>query len=104
VIDVSLPVTRTVVARIRALRKSQGISAEKLAELMREAGYAVQSPSIRKAEILGRQEISVDWLVAAATSLGVTPDHLLRGTVCAACADTPPPGFACIECGAKTTR
>lgn len=98
------PITRIAVARIHALRKQRGITAETLAEGMTQAGYRVDRTWITKAETGDREQISVDWLMAAADVLGVPASALISKPNCMACQDTPPPGFACTTCGATTAR
>ena len=94
------PVTYIAVSRIRDVRRQRGITAAFLAEEMTNAGYRVDRTWIVKAENGGRQEISVDWLMAAAEVLNVPPSSLLGKPSCSACYDAPPLGFACNECGA----
>jgi hypothetical protein len=68
---------------------------------MTNAGYRTDRTWITKAENGGRQEISVDWLVAAAEVLGVEPASLLGKPSCEQCYDAPPRGFACTKCGSS---
>jgi transcriptional regulator with XRE-family HTH domain len=98
------PVTHVAIDRIRAVRKQRGMTAAALAEGMTRAGYRVERTWIVKAENGGRQEISVDWLMAAAEVLDVPPASLLGKPSCEQCYDTPPPGFACTTCGATAAK
>lgn len=98
------PVTRAVVARICDMRKQRGTTAAALAAAMTKAGYRVDRTSIFKAENGDREQISVDWLVAAAEVLDVPASALLSKPDCTACLDTPPPGFACTTCGATAAK
>jgi len=98
------PVTHVAISRIRTVRKQRGITAAGLAEGMTKAGYRVERTWITGAEIGRRQEISVDWLVAAAEVLGVPPASLLGKPSCGQCYDSPPPGFACTTCGVTAPR
>lgn len=97
------PITRIAVANIRTIRKKRGISSEALAKAMTQAGYRVDRTLISQVENGHRQQISVDWLMAAATALAVPAAALLSQPNCTACFDAPPPGFACRTCGAEST-
>lgn len=68
-------VTRRVVARIREIRTQRGITAEALAKSMTEVGYPVDRTKIAKAENGIREQISVDWLNAAAEASTSQPPH-----------------------------
>lgn len=84
-----------------------------------EERYASRADLIRRVIALGRhmdqlalrriergeRRVDADDLVALATALGVTPAQLLEPpTDCRVCQGTPPPGFACTECGTTTTK
>lgn len=97
------PATQFAVNRIRTIRKQRGMTAAELAEGMTRAGYRVDRTWITKAENGGRQEISVDWLMAAAEVLDVPAVSLLGKPCCEQCNDAPPPGFACTKCGAGSS-
>jgi transcriptional regulator with XRE-family HTH domain len=93
------PGTHVAINRIRTIRKQKGITAAELAEGMSRSGYRIDRTLIASAEVGRRQEISVDWLMAAAEVLGVPPISLLGKPSCEQCHDAPPPGFACTKCG-----
>lgn len=98
------PVTHVAITRIRTVRKQRGVTAAELAEGMTRAGYRIDRTLITSAEVGRRQEISVDWLMAAAEVLDVPPVSLLGKPSCEQCHDAPPAGFACTACGAVAAR
>lgn len=94
-------VTAEVIARIRRVRRERGVSAQALADAITARGHKVSRETLAGAENGFRATISVDLLVHAARFLNVSPARLLSdGPWCAACNDSPPPGFICKECGA----
>lgn len=95
----ALPITRTIVQRLRKMRRDRGLSAQAFAQLMTNSGYPVTREAIAAAENDYRKEISVDWLWAASTALGVPVKIVWYGPDCTACEDAPPSGFTCNVCG-----
>lgn len=65
-------------ARIRATRDAQGLSAQKLVDLMGERGHAMHRSALTQAE-LGNRGLNVEELLAIADVLGVPADELLLG-------------------------
>lgn len=88
--------------RMRQIRLSRGWSQTKLADWMRTEGVDLSRTVIREIEA-GRRSIRLNEAIAAAAALGQPLDALLKPVACAACNDTPPPGFACQVCGATTS-
>lgn len=81
------------------MRSVQRMTTEQLAERVSDLGRPMYATTITKIEKMLRR-VDVDDLTALATALGVTPVQLLEPpTDCATCHGTPPPGFACTECG-----
>lgn len=75
-----------------------------LSDALVQAGRPIRQTAIVRLEKQKRQ-VTVDDLAALASVLGVTPAQLLEPpTECATCHGTPPPGFACTECGTTTTK
>jgi transcriptional regulator with XRE-family HTH domain len=73
------PATAKVAASVRYLRMSQGISAQKLADMTTASGYHVSRASLANLETGRRDYVAVDELVALADALGVPPADLLSG-------------------------
>lgn len=94
-----LPYSRAVISTVRTMRKHRGMTAERLAQLMDEAGYATTRASIASAEIGRIKEISIDWLWAASYALNAPVKMILFGPDCTHCTDKPPPGYTCNRCG-----
>lgn len=89
-----------VAENLKRIRSAQRMTTDRLAERMTELGRPMYANTITKIEKLQRR-IDVDDLVALATALSVTPVQLLEEpTGCGTCQGTPPPGFACNDCGA----
>lgn len=100
------PISAEVIAKLRALRQIQKVSAQELAERMSAAGYPIKRSVIANLESGRREEVSVDHLVAAAQALGTTAAAILNGPmpVCPICENEPPAGFTCNTCGASGTE
>ncbi|HKW93133.1 MAG TPA: helix-turn-helix domain-containing protein [Methylomirabilota bacterium] len=99
------PVSAEVIAKLRALRKFQKVSAQTLADRMTELGYPIQRTVIANLETGRRSEVSIDHLVIAAQALGTTAMAILsEPVVCPQCKGEPPAGFACLTCGAGEAR
>jgi transcriptional regulator with XRE-family HTH domain len=49
----------------------------------------------------GQRAWTANEIAAAAELFRVTPGTLFESVTCAVCRGFPPPGFVCIECGAK---
>lgn len=93
-----------VVARnVARLRAHRGLSTRQLSAALAAAGRPVPASGITRVEQAERR-VDVDDLVAFAKAFGVPPTALLGQPDCASCLDTPPPGFACTTCGAKTAH
>lgn len=94
-------VSAAVAVRIHAARKSQGMTAQALADAITAKGYGVSRTVIAKIESGVRETVPVDVVVHAAQVLHV-PVLRLLATVpwCTCCNDTPPGGFSCLACGA----
>ncbi|MGW5477616.1 helix-turn-helix domain-containing protein [Streptomyces sp. NPDC004008] len=94
------PISTEVIAKLRALRKIQKVSAQTLADRMTELGYPVQRTVIANLENGRRSDVSVDHVVTAAQVLGTTITALLNEpVVCPQCQGQPPAGFTCNTCG-----
>lgn len=94
------PVSAEVIAKLRALRKMQKVSAQKLAARMTDLGYPIQRTVIANLETGRRAEVSIDHVVVAAQVLGVTVTALLNElATCPQCEGEPPTGFTCNTCG-----
>lgn len=95
---------RQVGQNIRRHRKSLGLTAKDLADLV--CGVPMSEQGVSKIErgytvTDRRTAVTVDQLVAFAAALGVTPGDLLSEPKCDKCMGAPPRGFACRECGAE---
>ncbi len=96
------PIGICVAENVRRMRSVQRVTTEQLAAHVSDLGRPMYANTITKIEKLLRR-VDVDDLAALATALGVTPAQLLDPpTDCSICHGTPPPGFACIECGTTT--
>jgi transcriptional regulator with XRE-family HTH domain len=69
--------TSVIAARVRALRKDRGWSAERLADAMREVGVPFDKTVVANLETGRRRFVTVQELLALAVVLGVAPTHLL---------------------------
>lgn len=103
-----LTVSRQVAARLAAARKQAGLTLRGLAQALTGTGVPIGWKTIHALEAGAdparhARAVTVDELVALAAVLGTTPGALLHGPGCAACCDTPPPGFTCNACGAGRT-
>lgn len=96
------PVGENVAANLVRLRTERRLSVRQLSTALGQMGRPVTASGITRIEKLKRR-VDVDDLVALATALSVTPAQLLDPpTGCGTCHGTPPPGFACTECGTTT--
>ena len=96
-------VSRTVAANVRKLRRAREWSQDALAERVAMAGMPnLDRQKISKAERGNRATFSVDELVALAAALDVRPEELLTPFECSQCHNTPPAGFTCMTCGARS--
>jgi transcriptional regulator with XRE-family HTH domain len=97
---VTAPISAKVIAKLRALRKIQKVSAQQLSDRMTDLGYPVARTVIANLENGRRVEISIDHVVVAAEALGTTVLALLNDpVVCPQCKSEPPAGFTCNTCG-----
>lgn len=93
-------ISSDVIAKLRALRKIQKVSAQQLSDRMTELGHPVARTVIANLENGRRSQVSIDHVVIAAQALGTTVDALLTEPVCCpSCKGEPPPGFTCNICG-----
>jgi hypothetical protein len=91
-----------VAENLKRLRAVQRVTTEQLAERVTALGRPMRATTVTKIEKLVRR-VDVDDLAALASALSVTPAQLLEPpTDCGTCHGTPPPGFACTECGTTT--
>jgi len=98
------PTAEHVAMNVKRLRFAQHVTTEQLAERVTGLGRPMYGTTITKIEKLQRR-VDVDDLVALAAALHVTPMQLLeQPTGCGTCQGTPPPGFACNDCGARSVR
>lgn len=95
------PVSATVIAELRALRRELKVSAQQLADRMTEAGYPIKRSVIANLESGRRAEVSIDHVAIAARALGVDVSALVRRVTdpCPNCKGEPPAGFTCNTCG-----
>lgn len=95
-------ITTAVIAELAALRRSQKVSAQELAERMTVLGYPIKRSVIANCESGRRAEISVGHMVFAARALRADPVSLLVRTgltICPTCRGEQPTGFTCNTCG-----
>lgn len=93
-----------VAENVRRIRGQRGMTTYALSDALAEAGRPITPTAIVRLEKQKRQ-VTVDDLAALAAALSVTPAQLLEPpTDCRVCHGTPPPGFACTECGTTTTK
>ncbi|MFJ1667369.1 helix-turn-helix domain-containing protein [Streptomyces bottropensis] len=93
---------RMVAENVRRIRGQRGMTTYTLSDALAEAGRPITPTAIVRLEKQKRQ-VTVDDLAALAAALSVTPAQLLEPpTDCRVCHGTPPPGFACTECGTTT--
>lgn len=104
-------VSRLVAARVRSLRQQRGWTVDQLAAALTETGHPINRAVITNIETgrpdktgRCRRSVTVDELCAFALVYGIGPEKLLAGPACPVCKDAPPPGFACLNCGANTDR
>jgi transcriptional regulator with XRE-family HTH domain len=91
-----------VAENVKRLRVQRGMSIYALSDALSQAGRPIAASAVARLEKQQRQ-VTVDDLTALATALSVTPARLLEPpTDCVTCHGTPPPGFACTECGTTT--
>lgn len=91
---------------IRTLREQHRMTHADLSARLGELGRPIPVPPLRRLEV-GDRRVDVDELAAFAAVFGVTPAQLLEPlppAECSTCQGTPPPGFACTECGTTTTK
>jgi hypothetical protein len=89
---------------IRTLREQHRMTYEELSARLIELSHPIPAPRLQRLEI-GDRRIDVDELAAFAKVFAVTPAQLLEPVPppsCGTCHGTPPPGFACTECGTTT--
>lgn len=90
---------------VRALRKARGWSAQRLAEALAVYGdrCGLSSRAVLANWEVGRREgVTVDDLACLAIVLDVDPPWSLTEVPrCATCRGVPPPGYACLSCGAR---
>lgn len=95
------PISAEVIAKLRALRQIQKVSARQLADQVTALGYEVSGSVIANYESGKKATLPVDFLVLAAKALGTTAEALLTEPVrCPSCMGEPPAGFTCNTCGA----
>lgn len=96
------PVGDWVRHNVTRLIKQRHMSRADVIRRVVELGRYMDYAALRRVE-RGERRVDADDLVALATALGVTPAQLLEPpTDCHICHGTPPPGFACTECGTTT--
>lgn len=88
-----------VIQRIQHLRELKGYSVDELARRVSEAGVTITRQGIAQQERGRTRSVTVDYMFAAATALGVSPASLLGLEPCERCGGSPPPGFICAVCG-----
>jgi len=92
----------TVAQNVKRIRQQRGMTTYALSDALVHAGRPITASGIVRLEKQQRQ-VTVDDLAALASALGVTPAQILDPpTDCRVCHGTPPPGFACTECGTTT--
>lgn len=92
-----------VAANVKAMRKARGMSQHDLAAALAEVGCAVGRYVLANWETGRRLVITVDELAALAVVFAVEPWSLTElHVVCLNCKGSPPEGFACRVCGAKS--
>ena len=92
--------TKTVYARMRALRLLRGWSAQELADRLTAAGRPTKRSTIAMCETRPGG-CGVDLLYALAEVFGVAISTLVdeNTVLCPRCNDEPPDGFSCMTCG-----
>ncbi|MBF8187310.1 helix-turn-helix transcriptional regulator [Nonomuraea sp. K274] len=92
--------TKAVFRNARLLRLQRGWTAQKLADLLTEAGRPTARSVVAKQEKGFKQAVTVDMLFALAHVFEVPIDALTGdGPLCQNCNDTPPAGYQCNLCG-----
>jgi len=107
--EADVAISRTVAANVARLRQARGLSVRAFSAAIQANGHRMNHSSLFRIEVGynvtgGLRPITVDELVWLAEALGVGPDRLLTTGPCPTCADTPPNGFACRDCGAGADR
>lgn len=88
------------IAKVRALRKIQGLSTQRLTDLMTAGGFPINRSVLANMESGRVAAVSVDFLDAAARALHTDLLTLLtQPAACPTCFGTPPAGFTCNTCG-----
>lgn len=87
------------IARVRARRKSLGMSAETLAQTCTEQGYPLTRSTLANLETGRRDDIGLGELVAFAKALRTTVAELISEPQCEHCEGMPAAGFRCLHCG-----
>ena len=97
--DVTL--SRKVVAYVDRLRKSRGLSIDKLAIMMTDAGYPIAYATLAQRLARRSSALILDEAHALAFALGFTVDELIVASTapCPRCGGSPPAGFLCGLCG-----
>jgi transcriptional regulator with XRE-family HTH domain len=95
--------TQQVINAMRIIRKRQGITCERLSELLNARGQMLSRGSLSNQELGYANHITIDQVVALADVFGVPLERLLE-TVCDTCQGFPPAGFTCNDCGATGVR
>jgi transcriptional regulator with XRE-family HTH domain len=94
------PLSAEMIRKVRALRKIQKVSAQKLTDAMAETGFPITRTVLANMEGGRVATVSVDFLAAAAKVLGTDIVTLLTQPVaCPQCKGEPPAGFTCNTCG-----
>jgi transcriptional regulator with XRE-family HTH domain len=97
------PISADVIAKLRALRQIQKVSAQKLADRVSALGFPVSREVIANWESGKKATICVDFVVLAAKALDTTAEAILNEPVlCPSCKGETPAGFTCNTCGAAT--
>ena len=97
--DVTL--SRRVLNHVDQLRRGRGITVEKLAEKITDAGYPIAHATLANRFARRGSPLILDEAYALASALGVTVDELIAAATapCPRCSGSPPAGFLCGLCG-----
>lgn len=95
-------VSAAMIARIRRLRNARGWSERQLAEAMTAAGYPVTRSTLANWTRNTNPAVTADQIAAIATAFGIAIGELFGIGWCNFCLGSPPAGFTCSTCGAKT--
>lgn len=90
--------SQTFFQAIRRIRKRNGWSAERLADLMTQQGNPISRNTITAMETGRRGYLTLDEAIAFAVVFKVRVDDILSD-YCESCHGTPPCGFSCNKCG-----